>query len=159
MAKVTQIDYQNALYDIEDADAQSKISDLQTAVGNTYTKAQVDTKFDNYYDKTQTENLTKKRLNFASQSYFVIKERGSHPRTFTAQTDGFAFVWAASSNPDTATDITISIDGNSFIPLTSVKYVKDIFSFPIRKGQTISCDDLTANLQYLFVAVNVVEYA
>lgn len=53
MAKVTQIDYQNALYDIEDADAQSKISDLQTAVANTYTKTQVDTKFDNYYDKNQ----------------------------------------------------------------------------------------------------------
>ena len=137
MAKVTQIDYQNALYDIEDADAQQKISDLQTAMGNTYTKSQVDAKFDNYYDKNQVDNKTKKGIDPALVNETTIKSAGSQPIPYIGQADGFVNVSFRSSTSNIDLACTLSINGYNCAALRCYGSASCNFSFPYTKGQDI----------------------
>ena len=139
MAKVTQIDYQNALYDIEDADAQSKISDLQTAVANTYTKTQVDTKLDNYYDKTQTKNRFVRFPVMSTKANYTIKDFGSNATPKTLTKDSFCIITLMNRNGSSPYYVSLTINGTFIINLQSVNYVKHSICIPLKSGDIISC--------------------
>lgn len=114
MAKVTQIDYQNALYDIEDADAQSKISDLQTAMTNTYTKTQVDTKFDNYYDKTQSDNRFVHSSPSGTPIEFVMQSTSQNLRSFSNNKSGICQLYIKGGSASSRSTGTVLLNGKRY---------------------------------------------
>ena len=152
MAKVTQIDYQNALYDIEDADAQSKISDLQTAVANTYTKAQVDTKLDNYYDKHQVDAITPRGISGQYATNVTLKDFSASPVQFTPGNDGVLFLVLQNRNASNASSIAFVLNGytifnpyvtaNTLIALTVPLKKNDILRIEVRTGTS---NDIASN--------------
>ena len=153
MAKVTQIDYQNALYDIEDTDAQSKISDLQTAMANTYTKAQVDTKFDNYYDKNQSDRRFQHFPNLSRKSAIALKGYGANPSSFTATESGMGvfYCWLAGGySPNNA---IIKINNIDIAQLFASSDVSDTFSFTIKAGDVVTCVVPSSGFQSTFVGL------
>lgn len=138
MAKVTQIDYQNNLYDIEDADAQSKISDLQTAVANTYTRTQVDTKLDNYYDKTQTDNRFQVKCSYTAVAEAYIRKNGGNITPFTSNKDGMLFlsVLGTASTCHSEGWVTINSSPAAYFKLEGIQSYG--ITIPYKAGQSIS---------------------